>query len=209
MTMDATQKRIKELFRKAQQVSTSDPAASKAYLEEALSYDPSNEQTNLWLAVASSGEERDYYLRRVQEINPNNRMVKFVDVLLDKAEASQQNEFQPSFEKQSTKTTLKLLSKWLLVLDVVFIIVLVMVSLNVFLGAEAVLFLNGTDGEATLVVSNDSQDVLENQSAQETAAQQGAGIGDSQLLLILGFSAFSATLGWGGLQFLIRRQKEE
>ena len=81
-----TQKRIKALIQKAQQVSSSDPAAARVYLEEALSYDPSNEQTNLWLAVASTGEEREYYLRRVQEINPNNRMVKFVDVLLEKAE---------------------------------------------------------------------------------------------------------------------------
>ena len=203
-----TQKRIKALIQKAQQVSSSDPAAARVYLEEALSYDPSNEQTNLWLAVASTGEDREYYLRRVQEINPNNRMVKFVDVLLEKAEESQQKELQRSFEKTSGKQSLKQISKWLLVFDVFFIIVLVLVSMNVFRDAETSPSMNENDVQATLVVSSDNAEVLNDQPVEETSTDSEILSDDSRsLLLIMGLSAFSATIGWGVLQFLIRRQK--
>jgi len=208
MADNPTQKRIKALIKQAQQVSTSDPLRSRAYLEEALSLDPRNEQTNLWLAVASTGDERDYYLRRVQEINPNNRMVKFVDVLLEKAEESQQKELQRSLQKTPAKKNLKQLSKWLLVFDVIAVIVLVIVAMNAFRDGAPSTTVEDAPAAATLAADNDGTVETDPQTVDTPRSDPLFTEKNRNLLLIVGFSALSATLGWGVLQFLIRRQKD-
>lgn len=81
MADSSTQKRVKELLRQVQR--TQSPEERRSLLRRALDLDSSNEQVNLWMAVYARDEkERDYYMRRVQEINPRNRMVKLPDKVL-------------------------------------------------------------------------------------------------------------------------------
>ena len=209
MADNPTQKRIKSLIKQAQQVSTSDPLLARSYLEEALSLDPRNEQTNLWLAVASSGDERDYYLRRVKEINPRNRMVKFVDVLLEKAEESRQKEQLQALEKPPVKKNLKMVSKWILLVDVVAVIVLVLVTMQAFQDRSPATTINQNDSRVATIVASDEESTEMAESSSETTQQNGFFTEKNRnLLMIVGFSAVSATLSWGTLQFLIRRQKD-
>ena len=82
MADSSTKKRIKELLRQVQR--TQSPEERRSLLRRALDLDPSNEQVNMWMAVYAQDEkERDYYMRRVQEINPRNRAVKWLDKLMD------------------------------------------------------------------------------------------------------------------------------
>jgi hypothetical protein len=81
MADSSTKKRVKELLRQVQR--TQSPEERRSLLRRALDLDPSNEQVNMWMAVYAQDEkERDYYMRRVQEINPRNRMAKLLDKML-------------------------------------------------------------------------------------------------------------------------------
>jgi hypothetical protein len=82
MADSSTKKRIKGLLRQVQR--TQSPEERRSLLRRALDLDPSNEHVNMWLAVyAQDEQERDYYVRRVQEINPRNRAIKWLDKLMD------------------------------------------------------------------------------------------------------------------------------
>ncbi len=81
MADSSTKKRVKELLRQVQR--TQSPEERRSLLRRALDLDPSNEQVNMWMAVyAQDDRERDHYMRRVQEINPRNRMAKWLDKML-------------------------------------------------------------------------------------------------------------------------------
>ena len=81
MADSSTKKRIKELLREVQRTQSAEERRS--LLRRALDIDPSNEQVNMWMVVYAQDErERDHYMRRVQEINPRNRMAKWLNKML-------------------------------------------------------------------------------------------------------------------------------
>ena len=77
MTDSSTRKQINQLVRAAQRAG--DVYKARELLKKALELDPSSEKANLWMATVSDDvEQREYYIQRVLEINPKNRIAPYL-----------------------------------------------------------------------------------------------------------------------------------
>jgi hypothetical protein len=77
MADSSTKNRINQLIREAQRVG--DVYRARELLQQALEIDPSSEKANLWMATVSDDQDqREYYIQRVLEINPRNRIAPYL-----------------------------------------------------------------------------------------------------------------------------------
>lgn len=77
MADSATKKRINQLIRDAQRAG--DVVRARELVQQALDLDPSSEKANLWMAtIQDDKDRREYYIQRVLEINPRNRIAPYL-----------------------------------------------------------------------------------------------------------------------------------
>lgn len=101
MADSSTKKRINQLIREAQKAG--DVYRARELLQQALEIDPSSEKANLWMATVSDDQsQREYYIQRVLEINPRNRIAPYLRRV--KTPEERIAEQQKKTEKQQSST---------------------------------------------------------------------------------------------------------
>lgn len=102
MSDSNTRKRINQLIREAQRVG--DVYRARELLQQALELDPSSEKANLWMATVSDDKDkREYYIQRVLEINPRNRIAPYLRRVKTPQERADIE--QEKVEKQTASST--------------------------------------------------------------------------------------------------------